>query len=225
MTAGDSHQGLPFGGAEIALDEQVAMLEEITDFPLDPLLATGGTPRRLRAGTTARQLGSARRQGLPQLGHRGEHRLGDLAQNVECAKLMWYVAENRGDRCGVQRRAVGRDPLEGESARFQSGVEATKEGHDVGLGGVVVEDLVGQPLECPVIDDRQDAERPVIQLVGGDVTGEVRQRPVEIVGVDLSRRLFPPGLDPVLDRCVGDEHAVIAPESSNWRCDTVSHPR
>ena len=37
------------------------------------------------------------------------------------------------------------------------------------------EDLVGQPLEGAVIDDRQDAERAVVQLVGGDVAGEVLQ--------------------------------------------------
>ena len=61
-----------------------------------------------------------------------------------------------------------------------------------GVGGVVVEDLVGEPLEGAVVDDREDAERAVIQLVGGDVAREVRQRPVEVVGVDSSRRLFPP---------------------------------
>ena len=75
------------------------------------------------------------------------------------------------------------------------------------------EDLVGDPLEGAVIDDRQDAERAVVQLVGGDVAREVRQRPVEVLGVDPSRRLFPPGLDPVLDRGPGDEDAMIPPEA------------
>ena len=102
------------------------------------------------------------------------------------------LTEDRGDRLGIQRRAVGRDPLEGQPARRESPVEAAEEGRDVRVGRVVVEDLVGEPLEGAVVDDRQDAERPVIQLVGGDVAREVRECPVEMLGVDPSRRLFPP---------------------------------
>ena len=125
---------------------------------------------------------------------------------------MRHLTEDRGDRLGIQRRAVGRDPLEGQSARLQGGMEAAEERLDVLVGRVVVEDLVDEPLEGAVVDDREDAERAVIQLVGGDIAREVGQGPVEIVGVDPSRRLFPPGLDPVLDRGVGDEDAVLTPE-------------
>jgi hypothetical protein len=46
----------------------------------------------------------------------------------------------------------------------------------------VVEDLVAQPLEGPVIDDREDAEGAVVQLVGGDVPGEAVEGPIEVVG-------------------------------------------
>jgi hypothetical protein len=80
------------------------VLEQIADLLLDPLLAPGGTTRRVRPRTAARQLGSAGRQVLAQLGHSGEDRLVHVAQNVECAELMRHVAEDRGDRFGVQRR-------------------------------------------------------------------------------------------------------------------------
>jgi hypothetical protein len=75
---------------------------------------------------------------------------------------MGHIAEDGGDRLRIQRRAVGGDPLEDQAARVQGGLEATEERLDVFVGGVVAEDLVGEPLEGAVIDDRQDAEGAVI---------------------------------------------------------------
>jgi hypothetical protein len=64
-------------------------------------------------------------------------------------------------------------------------LEAAEERLDVAVGGGIVgQDLVGEPLEGAVIDVRQDAKRSDIQLVGGDGSREVRQRPVKVVGVD-----------------------------------------
>jgi hypothetical protein len=71
-------------------------------------------------------------------------------------------------------------------------MEAAEERLDVLGGGVVVQDLEGEPLEGVVIDDRQDAERSVIELVGCEVTREVRECPVEVLGPGLLRRLSPP---------------------------------
>jgi hypothetical protein len=42
-------------------DEQIPMLEQVTDFLLDPLLPTGGALRGLRGGTAPPQLGDAGR--------------------------------------------------------------------------------------------------------------------------------------------------------------------
>ena len=42
-------------------DEQVPVLEQLTDLALEPLLAPGRPPRRLRAGTATRQLGGTGR--------------------------------------------------------------------------------------------------------------------------------------------------------------------
>ena len=181
--------------------------------------------RRLRAGTAAWQLGGAGRQILAQLGHGGEDRVGHVANDVERAELMRHVAEDRGDRFGIQRRAVRCDPLEAQPARFQGGLEATEERHDVEAGGVVVQDLVGEPLERPVIDDRQDAERAVIELVGRDEAREVRQRPVEVVGVDSSRRLFPPRPRPSFGSWRKGQTRGDRARGSNWLCDTAIRPR
>jgi hypothetical protein len=78
------------------------------------------------------------------------------------ADLVRDLAEDRGDRLGIQRRAVGGDPLEGQLAGLQGPPEVAEEGRDVRLSRVVVQDLVGDPLEGAVIDDREDAERAVI---------------------------------------------------------------
>ncbi len=43
----------------------------------------------------------------------------------------------------------------------------------VGFGGIVIQHLKGQPLEVVVIHDRQDAVRPVVEFIGGDVAREV----------------------------------------------------
>ena len=91
-------------------------------------------------------------------------------------------------------------------------MEAAEERFDVLGRRVAAQDVVGEPLVGAVVDDREDAERAVIQLVGRDVAREVGECPVEVFGLALSRRLFPPGLDPVLDRGVRDEHAVVAPQ-------------
>jgi len=206
-------------------DEQVAVLEQVADLLLDPLLAPGGTTRRLRARTAAWQLGSTGRQILAQFGHGREDRLGHFFENMERAKLMRHIAEDRGDRFGVQRRAVGCDPLEAQPARVQGGMEAAEERFNVAVGGIVVEDLVGEPLEGAVIDDREDAERSVIELVRCDEAREIRQRPVEVVGVDSSRRLFPPRPRPSSGSWrTGRTHGARA-RGSNWRYGTVNRPQ
>ena len=52
-------------------------------------------------------------------------------------------------------------------------MEAADERLEVALSRVAAEDLVAKPLERPVVDDREDAERAIIQLGGGDGAREV----------------------------------------------------
>ncbi len=145
------------------LDEQGAVLEEVADFSLDSLLAPGRVLCGL--GPAPRQLGGTGGQPLPLLGDGREDRLGHFAEDVEGTELVRDLTQDRGDRLGIECRTVGRDPLEGQSARGEGVVEPPKEGRDVRVVRVVIEDFRGEPLEGAVVDDRQDAERSVIQLV------------------------------------------------------------
>jgi hypothetical protein len=56
----------------------------------------------------------------------------------------------------------------------------------------VVQDLIEQPLEGAVIDDREHAERTVVQFVGRNVTREISQSPIQIVDVNLCGGSFSP---------------------------------
>ena len=181
--------------------------------------------RCLRAGTAASQLGGAGSQVLSELGNRGEDRLIHFLDDMKGAELMRHRTEDRGDRLGIQRRTVGRDPLEDQPARLQGQLEAAEERLDVLGGRIAVEDLVGEPLEGAVVDDRQDAERSVIELVGGDVTREVRECPIEVVGVDPSRRLFPPRPRPSSGSWHRGQTRGARARGSSRRCDRVNRPR
>ena len=138
---------------------------------------------------------------------------------------MRHLTEDRGDRLGIQRRTVGRDPLEGQPPRRQTGLETAKERLDIDVGRVVVEDLIEEPLEGPVVDDREDAKWAVIELVVGDVAREVRQCPVEVGGVDPSRRLFPPRPRPSSGSLRRGRTRGALARGSNWRSDKAGRPR
>src|SRR5512135_2723863 len=57
-----------------------------------------------------------------------------FTNDMEGTNLVGHVAENRGNRHGVQRLAVGRDRLQNEAAGLLGRVKAAEEGLDV-LGG------------------------------------------------------------------------------------------
>lgn len=100
------------------------MLEQLVDLVHDPLLAPGGELGGPRGSRPApRPLRRRGGQPLALLRHGREDRLGHLADDVEGAELMRDLAEDLGDRLGIQVRAVGRDPAEGQPAGLQGGPE------------------------------------------------------------------------------------------------------
>ena len=209
----------------MALDEQVAVLEQVADLLLEPLFPTGGALCGLGGGTAPRQFGGAGRQILAQFGHGAQGRLGHVTKDVKHAELMGHFAEDRGDRLGVQRRAVGGDPFEDQATRLEGGLEAAEERLNVAVGRGVVEDLIGGPLEGAIVDDRKDANRAVIQFVSGDEAREVRQRPVEVIGRGPPRRLFPPRPRPSSGSWRRGRTRDARARGSNWRRERASRPQ
>jgi len=98
-------------------------------------------------------------------------------------------------------------------------------GPDVLVGRVVVEDLIEDPFEGAIGDDREDAERPVIQLIGRDVAREVGECPVEVLGPGPPRRLFPPRPRPSSGSWHKEQTRGARARGSSRRCDRVGRPR
>ena len=67
LAPGDPSQRLPLGGRERVPDEQVAVLEQLTDLPLDPFLAPGGLLCRLELGRPRGHLGASEARSLRSL--------------------------------------------------------------------------------------------------------------------------------------------------------------
>ncbi len=130
------------------------MLEQIADLSLNPFLAAccplGLLGRRASSG----QFGLLGSQFLANPRHGSQNRLGQFLENMELADLMGRVAEHIGDRNRIQGRTVGRDAFERKTSCFQRFVETTEELSDVVVGWIVGEDLVGNPLERVVVNDR-----------------------------------------------------------------------
>src|SRR5437016_1425022 len=158
----------------------MTMLKQIPDLPLQ-VSSPPDLPLRLRRdGAPAGELRLLRGQALADLSDGAEDGLVQLRQDVEATNLMLHRAEDLGNRLRIQLRTVGRDPAEGQSAAGQGRPEPPEERPDIPVFRVVVEDLVAQPLEGAVIDDRQDAEGTVVQLISGDVPGEAVEGPIEV---------------------------------------------
>src|SRR5262249_38437122 len=120
---------------------------------------------------------------------------------------------------------VGGDTLELQAAQPQGHPEALEERADVGVIGIVIEHLVKEPLEGTVIDDRQDAKRPVVYLIGRDVAREVSQAPVEISRPHLPGRLFAPRPPPSFGWWRAGQKPDDRATSASWRLDTASRPQ
>jgi len=172
QAAGDPPQVLLLGGRQVMLNQQVAMLKQVGDLLFDAFLPGGQSAVGPR-GPTPAELGQLCLQSPTDLGDGLENGFREFRQDVELADLMLDRTEHLDDGLRIQRRAVGRDAPKGQPSGGQGLLESCEKPEDVFFGRVVIEDLVKEPLEVVVIDDRKDAVRPVVQLVGGDVAGEV----------------------------------------------------
>lgn len=177
------------------LDEQVAVLKEISDLLLNALLTANKSLRGFRRSSTS-HFGRRSRQRFAHLGQRFQNGFGEIRDGMKLAYLVRNLAKDFNDRSWIERRAVGRNSGEGERTGVQSRLEASEEPRDIFMSRVMVKHLVDQPPERVVINNGQNAERAVIQFVRGDIAREVRQGSVKIITGDACDRPFPPPLQP-----------------------------
>src|SRR6516165_2666079 len=207
------------------LDEEMTMLEQVADLPLQ-VPASPGLPLRLQcAGPPARELRLLRGQVLADRSDGMEDGLVQLGQDVEATNLVLDRAEDLGNRLRIQLRTVGGDPLEAQPAARQGGLEPPEERSDIPVSRVVVEDLVAQPLEGAVVNDREDAEGAVVQLVRGDVPRETVEGPIEVVGPDAIGRLFSPWPPPSSGWWRRGRRRGGRARDANWRPDRGGRAR
>jgi hypothetical protein len=121
-----------------------------------------------------------------------QNRLGNILEDVELTDLMGHVRPQLMERPGVQLRAVGSDTSDGQATRVQPGLEVRQEAADVVPGRVVFQDPEGQAEERSVVDQREHAERAVVQLIDGEIAAEERQCALEVNGVNGGPAFFPP---------------------------------
>src|SRR4051812_2569890 len=203
----------------------MAMLEQLGDLPVQVPSAPGLSLRLRRAGAPAGKLRLLRGQLLADLSDGAEDGLVELRQDVEATDLMRHGAEDLGNRLRIQLRTVGGDPTEGQAAAGQSRLEPPEELADITVSRGVVQDLVAEPREGAIVDDRQDAEGTVVQLVSSDVAGEAVEGPIEVVGPDSPGRLFPPWPPPSSGWWRRGRRPDGRARGASWRSDRVSRPR
>ncbi len=169
------------------------MLEQRRNSFLDLLGLTVLAPGfRGVARTTPGPFRGLRRQLLAKVGDHVQHGPGDLLEDMELADLMRHAREDLGERLRVQRRGVRGDAAHRAAPGCKGLPELAEKAADVRVGGVVVEYLEQQPALPGTVHGRQHAEGAVVQLVDGQVAGEVGQSPVQVVGLILLPRLFFP---------------------------------
>ena len=187
----DPQQRLSFGRCQVVLDEQMAVVKQVRDLLFDAFLAGSQLAVGPR-GSAPADLGQRAFELSSDLGHGLQDGLVEFGQDMELTDLMTDRAKHLGDGRRVQRRTVGGDAVQAQPTGFQDFLEPHEELGDVFLGGIMVENLIDQALEPMVVHDRQDAVRPVVQFVGGDIAGEVGQGAVQVVIRDAISGPFSP---------------------------------
>lgn len=192
LTSADPEQRPGLGRCQCMLDKEVTVLEEISDLPFKPFLdpcASGGFPA---SRTTPVPGGHPDSDRFPYLCDCPQDCLGQVSDDVELANLVRDRSEDLQDRRGIESGAVRCDSQEFQTAAVEDPLEATEERQDILVGGIMVEDFVDDPLELPVVHDREHAERAVVELIGGDIAGEFAQGPIEVFTLDACLAFFSP---------------------------------
>ncbi len=185
---------LAFRWRQSACDEHKAVVEYLTDFLLHRCALTRHTAGRFVCGrrSATPQRGCGRGQAGALCGHRFHDPLGQVLDDMEGAELMAHLTKDRADRFGIQRRAIGRAPLECEGAIIHRRLEAPQKDGEVVMSGIVIEDRRAHPFVLPIVDGREHTGGPLREFIGRHVARKRRKRPVQKRAVPLPLRLFFP---------------------------------
>jgi len=192
MPTRDVKQAFSLDGRQVALHEQMPMIEEIRVLLLEALFLSREALCSRGRGATRLQFRHRCRDGLSDLGDGLQDGLRQLRQNMELADLVWDVAEDRLDGVRIERRAIRGDAQDLELASVQLCPESSEEPLDVFFRGVVVQDLVDKASERVIVDDGEDAVGTVVELVGREVPGEAIERQAQVLLLNLRDTFFSP---------------------------------
>jgi hypothetical protein len=109
---------------------------------------------------------------------------------MQRATLMRHSATDLAPRLGIPGRPIGGDTPPRQVARVEGRFHSTQKRPDVVVRGIVVSDLREDALRAAIIDRGEQAERPVIECIGGHLPRKIRQGPVQEVRGHARRRLF-----------------------------------
>jgi len=174
-------------------DKEITMLEQLRDVMMDGLgEAMPALRRRRLLGASPWQLRSLFGQPLPQSSQDAQHSLSQLLEDMELTNLVGNRPEHPGNWLRIQGRGIGRDAQDHAAVGRDQLLQAIKKPGDVPVSRVVLQHVVEQPALPPGIDGRQDTEGTIVKLVGRQVTREVGQGPIEVVGLSLRPGFFFP---------------------------------
>ena len=127
----------------------------------------------MRGRTPPRNLGLLILELSSYLRHSLENSPVDFHNDMELADLVLCVPEDCDNRLRIQWRSVGCDAIKLKSAGLKHFLEALEERPDILMGGIVVQNLIHEPSESPIVHNRENTEWAVVKLVCCDVAGEV----------------------------------------------------
>lgn len=206
------------------LHEQVTMLKQIPDLPFDPLAVPRCLAGSDRRRTPATELGFRGGQLPADFGARTQNRFSRLLDDMKFAELVGNIAKDLGNRLGIQGRAVGRDASQHQFVPLECRLERAEESLDVRVGRIVIQHFVNQAAERPVVDNREDAEWPIVQLVRRDISREVSRRGVQVLAADSLLGLFSPRPPPNSESWQKAQTRGDLAKDANWPRGKASRP-
>ncbi len=88
---------------------------------------------------------------------------------MERTNLMWDVPKHLAEGGGIKRGAICRDPAQDQLALIQGLLQTPKKGDDIVMTRIVIEHLIRNPFELPVIDCREHTVRPFVKFIDRDI--------------------------------------------------------